>query len=172
MNVSELTNRITPWRVARVLWVFAFMFMLYEYVWGRYTILPDKQIGVRSTPYKFFLVDEWDKSVVMDQPIVFLARRMEPVFPDDQLVVKFVRGLPGEPVRVQNGQVRVADREQDPIPPQQAHNLNKPLRSYDADYVIPESSFFAMGTHPRSYDSRYWGVVHETEIVGRAIPIY
>lgn len=34
---------------------------------------------------------------------------------------------------------------------------------------IPKGSFFVMGTHERSYDSRYWGFVNEKDIKGVAI---
>jgi len=34
---------------------------------------------------------------------------------------------------------------------------------------IPKGDFFVMGTHPRSYDSRYWGFVNENQIQGIAI---
>ena len=38
--------------------------------------------------------------------------------------------------------------------------------------VIPDSQFFVYGTHRRSYDSRYFGLVHQDNIIGVATRIY
>lgn len=35
--------------------------------------------------------------------------------------------------------------------------------------VIPKDKFFVMGTHPRSFDSRYWGFVDRKDIKGVSI---
>lgn len=35
--------------------------------------------------------------------------------------------------------------------------------------VIPKDNFFVMGTHPRSFDSRYWGFVDRKDIKGVSI---
>lgn len=38
--------------------------------------------------------------------------------------------------------------------------------------TIPEGQFFVIGTHPGSYDSRYWGFINEKNIIGTAYPLY
>lgn len=35
--------------------------------------------------------------------------------------------------------------------------------------IIPKDKFFVMGTHPRSFDSRYWGFVDKKDIKGVSI---
>lgn len=37
---------------------------------------------------------------------------------------------------------------------------------------IPEGNWFVLGDGPRSYDSRYWGFVRRSWIVGRAWPLF
>ena len=39
-------------------------------------------------------------------------------------------------------------------------------------HLIEKDEFFALGTTIDSYDSRYWGTVNETQIVGRLYPIF
>ena len=43
---------------------------------------------------------------------------------------------------------------------------------FDRDYIVEPGHYFMMGEHFRSYDSRYWGTVHENQIVGRAYPLF
>jgi len=50
---------------------------------------------------------------------------------------------------------------------------NLPFVYKDGEMVmIPEGQFFVVGTHPGSYDSRYWGFINEKNIIGTAYPIY
>ena len=38
--------------------------------------------------------------------------------------------------------------------------------------VVPENSYFMVGTNPRSFDSRYFGFIHADEILYKALPIW
>ena len=49
--------------------------------------------------------------------------------------------------------------------------LEKPSGAYDQTYRIPANHIFVLGSHPRSYDSRYWGMLHFREVFARATPI-
>jgi signal peptidase I len=41
------------------------------------------------------------------------------------------------------------------------------------DIVVPPNSYFAMGDNrDESYDSRYWGFIPETNVIGRPMFIY
>ncbi|WP_187648650.1 signal peptidase I [Nitrosophilus labii] len=45
----------------------------------------------------------------------------------------------------------------------------KPVKNFIFNGKIPDGNYFVMGTHQRSYDSRYWGFVPEEKIKGVAI---
>ena len=40
------------------------------------------------------------------------------------------------------------------------------------DITIPEGKYFVTATNPRSFDSRYWGLIDKKAIIGKAYPIY
>ncbi len=37
---------------------------------------------------------------------------------------------------------------------------------------VPENNFFMVGTHPRSFDSKYFGFIHADEIKYKALPLW
>lgn len=47
-----------------------------------------------------------------------------------------------------------------------------PVRNFTFNGVIPVGSYFVEGTHPRSYDSRYFGFVREEQIDRGATPLW
>ena len=157
--------------IFKVFSLMMFIVLSVSYTAGRYTFMPDKQIGARSTPYSFFIVDTWTKDYSKGDLVVFKAERTDPVISEGQFVVKFVIGITGESVVIDSGSVSVGDSFTSTIPEQQANKLGKKLSEFDTEYLIPDAAFFSMGTHPRSYDSRYWGPVFNDQIVGRAYPV-
>ena len=46
------------------------------------------------------------------------------------------------------------------------------VASFGFDGVIPPGSYFVLGDGERSYDSRYWGFVRKSWIVGRGFPLF
>ena len=46
------------------------------------------------------------------------------------------------------------------------------VSSFRFDGVIPAGSYFVLGDGGRSYDSRYWGFVRKSWIVGRGFPLF
>jgi conjugal transfer pilin signal peptidase TrbI len=39
------------------------------------------------------------------------------------------------------------------------------------EMVIPEGKYFVTGTEDRTFDSRYYGVIHEEQVIGQAFPL-
>ena len=46
------------------------------------------------------------------------------------------------------------------------------VTSFRFDGVIPADSYFVLGDGEKSYDSRYWGFVRKSWIVGRGFPLF
>ena len=46
------------------------------------------------------------------------------------------------------------------------------LRAFERDEVIPQGKFFMTGTHPLSNDSRYWGYLEASTVVGKGYKIF
>lgn len=93
--------------------------------------------------------------------IVFHHNRQPP-----EDYIKRVIGLPGDRVRVEGGQVYVND-----IPLIEPYLAEPP--AYSGVWEVPPNSLFVLGDNRnRSSDSRIWGFVPMSDVVGRAVLIY
>lgn len=77
--------------------------------------------------------------------------------------IKRVVGLPGETVEIKNGQVYV-----------NGSAINEPYIAAPAEQwnpvVVPPDSYLVLGDNRNnSFDSRYWGFVPRSKIIGRAV---
>ena len=89
-------------------------------------------------------------------------------------LVKRVIGLPGETISLKDGNVYINGRFlPEPFLPPDIRNDTYPGPSSDADslkhgYRIPAGDVYVMGDNrPDSCDSRYWGPIPESSIVGK-----
>ncbi len=90
-------------------------------------------------------------------------------YPKDptQIYVKRVIGLPGETVAIHNGTVSINGK-----------TLAEPYKTYEAHgdmapQAVPQGQYFVMGDNRDvSDDSRYWGDLPRTDIIGQAIACY
>ena len=48
----------------------------------------------------------------------------------------------------------------------------RPLPLFQFAGPVPESSYFMVGTNPRSFDSKYFGFVHADDILYKALPLW
>jgi signal peptidase I len=89
--------------------------------------------------------------------------------------IKRVIGLPGDRIRVDNGQVFVNDRPlaEDYVPQRYRDTLSWPSDAPGVDRVVPDGSYFVLGDHrSQSSDSRAWGYVPRSDIYGKAVFVY
>jgi signal peptidase I len=85
-----------------------------------------------------------------------------PVSNIDEPYIKRIIGLPGDIVRISNGQVFVND-----LPLQETYLAAPP--GYAGSWSVPPGHVFVLGDNRNnSYDSHYWGVVTLNSIIGKA----
>lgn len=125
----------------------------------------------KCLPFTLYLLDRWQTKPVVGNYYGFLAR--DTVFFDDgDLLAKRFDGHfldhvqigPNEDVLI-NGKAVVHGL-------QLAPRLNCKRSDFYGSAIIEKDEYFALGTTVDSYDSRYWGTVNETQIVGRLYPIF
>lgn len=114
------------------------------------------------------------KDPVRGEPVVFKAPK---VFP--HIAVKRLIGLPGEVVEIRDGAVYIDQKKLEDFPgseiPVPSHTNPPGERDKDnyGPITVPDCCYFVLGDDlDNSYDSRYWGFVAESEIVGRADTVY
>ncbi len=101
--------------------------------------------------------------------IVFRTdRRVLPYYAPGTLFGKRVVGIPGDKLATKgrdfylNGRFIAHARKKD--------SLGNPAPLFVFNGTIPEGCYFVLGHHPRSFDSRYWGLVCRDAVLGRLIP--
>lgn len=85
----------------------------------------------------------------------------------DGVVLKRIVGLPGETVAIENGRVLV---DGDPLdePYVRGDSVATPYSLEFPSLMVPEGHYFLLGDNrDNSSDSRVWGLLPRTELVGR-----
>jgi len=163
-----------PWRRYSVKagLLFLSMSMAWMYVVSRYRIGIDNQVEKCLPGYTFFLVDKWDHKLERGKIYSFHARHMEPLFKDGTRMVKILRGLPGDSVEIDRDlRIRINSQEIAQGLPL-AQKLGASESAFQGKTTLAHNTYWFMGESPMSFDSRYWGVVAQEQIIGRAYPLF
>ena len=115
------------------------------------TLYESDRVLVNKLAYLFGSPDR--KDVIVFNP---------PVSDVDEPYIKRIIGLPGDMIRIENGQVFVNDE------PLQETYISAPC-AYDGSWSVPSGHVFVLGDNRNnSYDSHYWGVVALESVLGKA----
>lgn len=78
-------------------------------------------------------------------------------------LIKRIIGLPGDVIRVQSGILYVNG-----VPQDEPYTLEEAKQNF-GPYTVPSNNLFVMGDNRNnSYDSRFWGPVPQTMVIGKA----
>ncbi len=94
--------------------------------------------------------------------------------PFEKDFIKRIIGVPGDHIKIQGGRVYVngTPLEEAYLP----NGTDTPAESFikeGQEVVLPPGQYATFGDNrPRSYDSRDWGFIHKSDIIGKAWIIY
>ncbi|MCK9604539.1 MAG: signal peptidase I [Candidatus Omnitrophica bacterium] len=98
------------------------------------------------------------------------------IYPDDPKkdFIKRLVALPGETVEIRSGTIYINGQPLlDPIFNQRYYYNRGEFGTEDKKIIVPKDSFFVLGDNSASsQDSRYWGFVPRSNVLGKAILIY
>lgn len=89
----------------------------------------------------------------------------------DEFILKQVAGVPGDHLTITknkvliNGQLIATGLKLYPL-------YNKNPKDFERDEVIPTNEYFLVGQNELSNDSRYWGYLDQSKIVGKAYRLF
>jgi signal peptidase I len=97
--------------------------------------------------------------------------------------IKRLAGLPGDMLRIDPPFLYVNGKKAEGYGFARVMSAKPPYRGYalgheylsqpDRTFTVPQHGYFALGDNSyNSYDSRYWGVVPEANLVGRGLLVY
>lgn len=137
------------------------------YVLHRFEIGIDPQNNQCLPPYRIYLVDKGDTKPVKGTTFAFSSKYMGKTGKG----IKMVDGIGGDAIAVNDEETTVNGLmvgEGLALAEESGHTPQELTRNG----VIPEGRIWLMGRTKLSFDSRYWGTVPETQIIGRAYPIW
>lgn len=97
-------------------------------------------------------------------------------FPDDtsKESVERVVGIGGDKIKIKNKKLYVNNiLLKEPYIIHRDTRIEKSRRDNYGPFIVPQDSFFVLGDNrDQSYDSRFWGVIKQAHIKGKALYIY
>lgn len=166
-----------------------------ELLTRHYTVMVSRKEH-RCLPWTYFVLKKMEMPKERGDLIAFKGMGI-PNFADGIRFVKMIAGLPGDVIKVEifpeeerKRHTRIIEKDGVMIEQRLQGRVflyrkdNGKVLFLDAvekdtfgrdiplvkEQIIPEGKFFVIGTVPRTYDSRYWGLVDEKQVTGQAYP--
>lgn len=117
---------------------------------------------------RWFLIDREHARPEIGDLLAFRAdARMAPEIPEGTLIVKRIEAEAGDTIEIGRSSLRIQDHEVGLPFPHRSRLGNRTL-SAGSRFRLPDHSYFVLGDHPRSLDSRYYGEIHSEQVIGLA----
>ena len=153
-------------RIAFAVFIPVFLLLGILAVQTRYKIVFQTDYSVNFT---YGYMDQNDKTPVKDEYLGFIFKAVQ----NDKYGMRFVKRVgcvSGEQLTHSgrdfycNGEFLARAKEWD--------RKGNPAALFDFNGIIPDGKYFALGEHVDSYDSRYWGFVDYSWILGKVHRIF
>jgi len=118
-------------------------------------------------PWRVYWIEPLGGAVARGELVSFRSERMRPATSNE--AVKWVRGMPGDHVRVADARLFLNG-----IPVAILSVCRSSWRAdycADREYRLRDGEYLLLGNDAFSFDSRYWGPVRRGELLGRVRPV-
>jgi conjugal transfer pilin signal peptidase TrbI len=143
------------------------MLLSLTYLGKRYYIGIDSQGEERCLHSSVFIVDRWDTNYEVGDLVVFKLK----VGDRELVATKILAGRAGDTIQYDIKKVSSSSGFKINASIQKgADFLNVEIEP--SQLTLNDGEYFAVGERPMSYDSRYWGVLKQKDVLGKAYAIY
>ena len=139
----------------------------FDMIARRYRLGIDWQIERCLPDTRVVLIDLRSKIPERGGLIAFRGQGLAPIFPDGTQMVKILVGLPGDLVKVSPARTTVNGIEV-AAGLALAERFGQPTSAFAQTFIIPAGHYFAVGRSADSFDSRYFGLIRDEEVLGKA----
>lgn len=102
------------------------------------------------------------------ETIAYRSQGLAPLLPDGATVIKKVAAVPGDVVSVNGDGVWINGSLWGPLNEKVLRNTGRTIAQLERTFVVRPGELVVLGTLPRSYDSRYWGPIRNSQLIGTA----
>ena len=159
----------TAWRILFALPLVWGVISVGQSLTARYSIgIDDQKDLCLKGNHRLFLIDHWDRTFRKEDLIAFKAdNRMTPFFSLETIFIKRVKGVEGDEVG-QRGDILTVNGQEvgEGFPLTNNPGVTQVIDHHP--FRVQPLTYWAMGDQPKSFDSRYWGVVYQQQVVGKA----
>lgn len=138
---------------------------------GVYLFKQNYHLGISLTPslpHTLFFVNKKDKKFTKDDYIVFsYPGQTIYAYKNGEAFVKVAKCFPNDILTTTKDLTYFCNDKKIGQAYLQDSKGNK-LPHFVYNGTIPHNNYFVIGTHPKSWDSKYWGFVSSDEIMGKA----
>lgn len=138
-----------------------------DYVAKRYRLGIDWQVERCLPDTHAVLIDLRSEMPERNELIAFRGRGLEPLFADGTHMVKILVGLPGDHIEITSARTTVNGVEV-AFGLHLAERLAQPPEAFARAFTVPEDHYFGVGKSDNSFDSRYFGLISEEQVIGKA----
>ncbi len=139
----------------------------FDMIAQRYRLGIDWQVERCLPDTRVVLIDLRSEIPERGALIAFRGQGLAPIFPDGTQMVKILVGLPGDLVDVSPTRTTINDIEV-ARGLALAEWLGQPAEVFARTFSIPEGHYFTVGRSANSFDSRYFGLIRDEQVLGQA----
>lgn len=143
------------------------LFFAFDYVAKRYRLGIDWQVERCLPDTHAVLIDLRSAIPARGDLIAFRGLGLAPLFAEGTHMVKILVGLPGDRIEVTSERTLVNGTEV-AAGLHLADRLGYRPESFERSFTVPAGHYFGVGKSETSFDSRYFGLIGDDQVLGKA----